>query len=476
MGDRSLADRRLLSCALLFLLAINPFESLADCGDATVDFGEQCDDGGFCIGGPLAGAPCFSEAECLSGGACFGGLDDLAGCETDGDCRGGPCLRCRPVGGDGCAANCTEETGIVIRLVEGRADGGIAIRPGTSGVVINGPFIPVIPLPFYRADEITILAGRSREGQIPVAIKSEAVRLARIPIGTGACGCVRVPPMATCGGTLSDALGEISQNCTPGFPGAASCPGDQPCAPVNGPGNGASGFVHCGAQGVDLSITQDCNGVPEMEPFSGILTRLPAPRTFGGNDANAFLTAGLAIGTVVGSCSGTDPAYGIDGQFCTDDDAFANRGPVFALPLTTNAATGTVLNPADFAGDVLGPFGIEGTSFVCGEDGSVDVSTRTLAGVATACDQPTISDIVMTVGFVADGAPLLPGATPTPALCTGDCSGDGQVTVDEVLKMVVIALSLDALEACTAGDANSDRRITVDEIMRATMFALDGCG
>ncbi|MGD0947355.1 MAG: hypothetical protein ABSA52_07980 [Candidatus Binatia bacterium] len=65
--------------------------------------------------------------------------------------------------------------------------------------------------------------------------------------------------------------------------------------------------------------------------------------------------------------------------------------------------------------------------------------------------------------------------TPTPS-CAGDCNGDGQVTVDEILTMVNIALGNANISTCLAGDANHDGQITIDEILTAVNNALNGCG
>jgi Bacterial Ig-like domain/Domain of unknown function DUF11 len=59
--------------------------------------------------------------------------------------------------------------------------------------------------------------------------------------------------------------------------------------------------------------------------------------------------------------------------------------------------------------------------------------------------------------------------------CIGDCDSGGQVTVDELLATVNIALGNIQVEACKAGDANGDRQITVDEILTAVNSALNGC-
>ena len=61
------------------------------------------------------------------------------------------------------------------------------------------------------------------------------------------------------------------------------------------------------------------------------------------------------------------------------------------------------------------------------------------------------------------------------AQCVGDCNGDNQVTVDEVLTGVNLALGAASLTACTAFDSNQSGTVTVDEILVAVNNALDGC-
>jgi hypothetical protein len=68
-------------------------------------------------------------------------------------------------------------------------------------------------------------------------------------------------------------------------------------------------------------------------------------------------------------------------------------------------------------------------------------------------------------------------AQPAPALgpCIGDCSGDGSVTVDNLVTMVTIALGNGLLISCVPGDGNADLAITIDEIIAAVNNALAGC-
>ncbi|MDX2169769.1 MAG: LamG-like jellyroll fold domain-containing protein [Deltaproteobacteria bacterium] len=61
------------------------------------------------------------------------------------------------------------------------------------------------------------------------------------------------------------------------------------------------------------------------------------------------------------------------------------------------------------------------------------------------------------------------------AACSGDCGDDGQITIDELVTLVSIALDSAPLDTCRAGDAGGDGRITIDDLLRAVNAALDGC-
>ena len=77
------------------------------------------------------------------------------------------------------------------------------------------------------------------------------------------------------------------------------------------------------------------------------------------------------------------------------------------------------------------------------------------------------------------GAVLLIGLLairPATALaCQCDCNDDGQVTVDELLKGVNIALGIAPVGDCTAMDIDHSGTITVDELLAAVNIALTGC-
>jgi hypothetical protein len=72
--------------------------------------------------------------------------------------------------------------------------------------------------------------------------------------------------------------------------------------------------------------------------------------------------------------------------------------------------------------------------------------------------------------------PPTPTATPTSGTnCVGDCGEDGEVTVNELITGVNIALGVAPLSACPVFDANGDGEVTVNEILQAVNNALNGC-
>jgi hypothetical protein len=86
-----------------------------------------------------------------------------------------------------------------------------------------------------------------------------------------------------------------------------------------------------------------------------------------------------------------------------------------------------------------------------------------------------VADLLVTVVAFAF---VLFFETPTPATqiaCVGDCNGNQQVTVDELITGVNIALGNTALEQCEEFDANGDFQVTVDELITAVNNALSGC-
>lgn len=68
-----------------------------------------------------------------------------------------------------------------------------------------------------------------------------------------------------------------------------------------------------------------------------------------------------------------------------------------------------------------------------------------------------------------------PRPTTPPAACVGDCNEDGEITIDELVRGVAIALGNSRLDSCPAFDVGGDGTVTVDELVRAVNGALGGC-
>ncbi len=88
--------------------------------------------------------------------------------------------------------------------------------------------------------------------------------------------------------------------------------------------------------------------------------------------------------------------------------------------------------------------------------------TPTQTNTNTATPSPTPSPVPT----------VSPTATAASSTCVGDCGSDGEVTIDELVQMVNIALGVVGVDQCLAGDANGDGEISIDEIVRAVGVAL----
>lgn len=77
------------------------------------------------------------------------------------------------------------------------------------------------------------------------------------------------------------------------------------------------------------------------------------------------------------------------------------------------------------------------------------------------------------VGVVCWGAVVT--TAPAGAACSGDCGSDGEVTVDELIVAVNIALGVAPASRCVSVDTSGDGEVTVDEVIAAVSQALVGC-
>jgi len=64
---------------------------------------------------------------------------------------------------------------------------------------------------------------------------------------------------------------------------------------------------------------------------------------------------------------------------------------------------------------------------------------------------------------------------PPASSCVGDCNGDGQVAINELIQGVNISLGSLDVSVCPAMDENGDGQVSINELIRAVNNALGGC-
>jgi CARDB protein len=112
---------------------------------------------------------------------------------------------------------------------------------------------------------------------------------------------------------------------------------------------------------------------------------------------------------------------------------------------------------------------------------TLTLNTDTTNAINESNEQDNTYTKMITISGGTQGAtptatrPPVTGTPNTCEGCVGDCNCDGQVTVDELLAMVNIALGNADASTCPAGDPNNDKQVTVDEILTAVSNALGQC-
>jgi hypothetical protein len=246
-------------------------------------------------------------------------------------------------------------------------------------------------------------------------------------------------------------------------------------ATATGVGSGGDIFLTCGAGDITVNATVDAS--PGGDASTGGRVRVD--------------TCGLEIGNN-GSLLCTDP-NSQNVVLARDDVCVAGtmRSTVNTFRLHP-AAPLPNSRPGCRAGNVVPTPAITRDSTLpgCGTPSVTPTRTRTPTRVRTPSSTPTVTwtpSITRTPTITATFTPcngtcpptLTPSPTPTPTrpiiTCTGDCNGDGEVTIDELIRGVRLALNEPDENACPAFDANGDGEVTIEELVAAVNNALVGC-
>jgi hypothetical protein len=105
--------------------------------------------------------------------------------------------------------------------------------------------------------------------------------------------------------------------------------------------------------------------------------------------------------------------------------------------------------------------------------GGLETPTPTRTSKRTVT--PTATESVTPTSPPTETATSTVEPTQSPVPCVGDCDGGLQVTVDELIKGVSIALGNLPIDQCPAFDGDGNGEVTVAELVRAVNYALEGC-
>jgi len=97
------------------------------------------------------------------------------------------------------------------------------------------------------------------------------------------------------------------------------------------------------------------------------------------------------------------------------------------------------------------------------------------AATPTATVAPTAIDTATPAATSTPAASSTPVPTEAPLACVGDCDGDGQLSVSELVRGVNIALGNLAVDVCPAFDPDDDGAVMISELVAAVNAALRGC-
>jgi cysteine-rich repeat protein len=368
-------------------------------GDGSVEINELIQ----AVNSDLCGcAGCVAGPTPTPGGAgfCGDGQVNVAGEECDDG---------NNVGGDGCAANCTNETDRMTQLDPAKSISTVQLQ--SLPIVLHLTGTQGLTGGKVRNDAVFGPGGQQlfAPGEMPVVVKAADVKFDPVVIAGLACACVRAIPVPQYGpgnsgtgkvGCGPDGLTDVSfkveedHDTSPGSPGnsgpASGLPDDPNCsatfdlgagvisnACLEGVGAACTGTDHphtAAAQGVAA-----CNS-PRVITYSGGPggrgSVLLSNSTQIGTLRNAAQAACTATKMPDGSCSAPD--FGPDCLACTDDDL--QMGTQSISPTTSGSASVIIYDANDIAGKTIGD------GVTCGGGAHPPACVAKVTGLAADCD------------------------------------------------------------------------------------------
>lgn len=228
-----------------------------------------------------------------------------------------------------------------------------------------------------------------------------------------------------------------------------------PGLPLTCGGNTADNGKACDTSGYGPCLEGSCQifGVP-VEGVPAIAICIPRPKEC--PDAGSCKGAcnpetgrcDNSLSRCFGDCERCDQGECVpanQGKACSDFD-----------PCTPQSKCGTLQVGEDLRG-----------LCVAGEP-SGDTPTPTATGVVSTPTVPPTATVPPTSTRTA-------ATPPTPGPCVGDCNGNGELAINELISGVNIALGNASVDSCPSFDTNGDNSVAVNELISGVNALLNGC-
>lgn len=185
---------------------------------------------------------------------------------------------------------------------------------------------------------------------------------------------------------------------------------------------------------------------------------------------------GAQVGGVINVIT-FDPVVPIVG--CTVSPPFALISAVVLQPVgctpSVDCQQAKAIITGPFQGGSLQPIPDGSVLYTC----DVKISGGSVAqSLPLTCSDPSAStpDGTELPAQCSSGQVRVVNPTPTVIPCVGDCTGSGEVSLNDILTLVDIALGIAPASTCTAGGARPGEQLTIDVLLTAVNNALSGCG
>jgi cysteine-rich repeat protein len=382
------------------------------------------------------------------------------------------------VGGDGCAANCTAERRRAFAVVgesSVNAQGRLGQAYGSPGLPLSGSL------------SLTIGGTRASDssGAVPFVVLASDAQIDPVALQAPACFCARptvpegFPAGVVAQGTLGCGAGglaevdyqlsqdhdiiDVDPQCSSGtLQTDGHCTGPLQRSFTGGGGRGAA-TVEMGFTFYELS---NCDGTPTDPDQQGCTADDPVSVP----TQRLLLTTGTAVGEII-DADGTDATIA-PGQVCGSVECDTSRaGALFDCDAL-------LAEPPGMNAAALG--GVDVAAHLSTLDDLVTVLRLPLV-FPIPPDTPTPSATPVSTETPTGAPTESPTAPPTesPTVdsggCAGDCDDNGTVAINEHVRGVSIALGMQPLSACVVLDTSGDGRVSIDELIRAVNAALNGC-